>query len=159
MTTLLIPSFERPTLQTLRNGLAAKPLSEWPQHSLQLCLDGLRTLRQSASQMREALEDELAEGVEAHSFTRSYGPFLPTAEEHVEFVRDLVKGLSAAQDPASKSVAAELRLLEDENKAFRDLLAEALSRASEPVRPADPARVRAAEEAHTRGETKPFARR
>ncbi len=159
MTTLLIPSFEQPVLQTLSEGVAAKPLSEWPQHSLQLGLAVLRSIRKSATDMRLALEEELAEGVEGRSFARTYGPYLPAADEHVLIVRELAKALSPAEDTASKSVASELRLLEEENQLFRDLLAEALSRASEPVRSADPARVRAAEEAHACGETKPFARR
>src|SRR6266536_6476321 len=99
----------------------------------------------------------LAQGVEARSFLRTNGPLLPTIDDQIGQVRGLFEQL--AEDTASGSLAAELRLLEQEIQAFRDLLAEALSRVSEAPRPVDWERVRAAEEAHARGETKPFSKR
>ena len=157
MPTLLIPSFERRLLQTVTEEVAAGPVREWPEQSLRLCLDLLRKMRENAANLRRGLEDVLAEGVEARSFTRDYGPVLPAAEDHLARVRELAGRLSPAKDGASESLAAELRLLGQEVQAFRDLLAGALSRASEPPRPVDWGRVRAAEEAHARGETKPFS--
>ena len=46
----------------------------------------------------------------------------------------------------------------DQGPFARDLLAQAVARASEPPRPVDWERVRAAEEAHARGESKPFSK-
>src|SRR5262245_57703618 len=159
MTALVIPSFERRLLESVREEVAAEPVRQWPPRSLELCLDVLRKIRAGAADIRQTLEEALAEGVEARSFARGYGPFLSPAEDHLAFVRELAQSLSLIGDAASQSLLAELRLLEQESKAFRDLLAEALSRASEPPRPIDWGRVRAAEEAQARGETKPFSRR
>jgi hypothetical protein len=151
----MIPPFERRLLRTVREGVAADPVvREWPSQSLDLCLDVLRRIRKSTVDTRLALENQLAEGVEARAFGAAYGQYLPTAEEHVAIVRELVEALSPGEDAASQSLLSELHVLEEENKALRDLLAEALARASEPLRPADWNRIRAAEEAHAHGETR-----
>ncbi|HZY89929.1 MAG TPA: hypothetical protein VFE78_34220 [Gemmataceae bacterium] len=158
MTTLTMP-LERRLLRSVREGLETEPARDWPRQSVELCLSLLRGLREGTAEMRQGLEEELAEGVEARSFARTYGPVLPAADEQAATVGQLVEWLSPAEDGASRSLVAELRLLEREHQALRDLLAQALARASGPPRPADAARVRAAEEAHARGETKPFSRR
>ena len=158
MTTLTMP-VERRLLRKVREGLEAEPARDWPRQSVELCLGLLRGLREGTAEMRQGLEDELAKGVEAHSFTRTYAPVLPAADEHAATVRQLVDWLSPAEDAASRSLVAELRLLAQEHQALRDLLAEALARASGPHRPADSGRARAAEEAHARGETRSFSRR
>jgi hypothetical protein len=108
--------------------------------------------------MRRELENELASGVEPRSFVRTYSEVLPTAEEHVAAIRDLIESLAPAEDPSSQSLVAELRLHEQEAQAFRDLLAEALAQASAPPRPVDWDRVDAAGEAFASGKTKPFSR-
>jgi hypothetical protein len=148
MTTLMIPSFERRLLQMVREEVAAEPVHAWPPQSLQLCLDVMRKMCENTAHVCQVLEQVLADGVEARSFTRNYSPLLPTTDDHLANIRELVERLSAAEDPASESLAAVLRLLQQETKAFRDLLAEALSRASEASQPVDWGRVRAAEEAH-----------
>jgi hypothetical protein len=159
MTALMIPSFERRLLQTVREEVAAEPVNAWPPQSLRLCLDLVRNMRENTADMRQVLEQVLADGVEAHSFHRDYSPLLPATDDHLAQVRELVERLSEAADAAPESLAAELRLLQQKIQAFRDLLAEALSRASAAPRQVDWGRVRAAEEAHARGETKPFSRR
>jgi hypothetical protein len=158
MTPLLIPSFERRLLRTISDEVADKPVREWPSSSLQLGLEVVRKTRKDFAEARRALEEELANGVEARSFGRENQPLIPAIDEFVQTLRGLVAGLSHAEDPASKSLLAELRLVDQELKAGRDLLAEALARAAEPARPAEEERVRAAEEAYARGETKPFSR-
>lgn len=157
MTTRTMP-VERRLLRTVREGLEAEPARDWPRQSVELCLGLLRALREGAAETRGGVEDELAEGVEARSFARTYAPLLTLVEEQATAVRQLADWLSPAEDAPSRSLVAELRLLEQEHQALRDLLAEALSRASGPHRPADARRVRATEEAHARGETKPFSR-
>ena len=109
--------------------------------------------------MRRALEDELGAGVDPRAFGRTYGEFLPIAEEQVAAIRDLIESLSPVEDPASESLIAELRLHEHEAEAFHKLLAEALAHASEKPRPVDWDRVDAAGEAYASGKTKPFSRR
>jgi hypothetical protein len=157
MTSLISPSFNGRLLQTVREQAAAEPVRTWPVRSLQTALKILRDVRESAVDARHELADELSAGVEARSFAGAYQEYLPVLEEQVGIVRQLIELASPAEDPSSQSLVAELRLLETENQAFRDLLADALARASAPVRPVDWERVRAAEEAHGRGETKPFS--
>jgi hypothetical protein len=159
MTALKIPSLERRLLRAVGEEVAAEPVPEWPERSLQLGRDLLRKLRANAANLREALEQVLAEGVEARSFVRDYSPFLPDAEDYVAHVRNLVERVSSVGGAAGESLLAELRPLEEEYRSYRDLLAEALARASEPPRSVDWERIRAAEEACARGQTKPFSRR
>jgi hypothetical protein len=159
MTTLTIPPLERRLLQAVSEEVAAGPAHEWADQSLQLSVVVLRKIRENTPTMRGMLENILADGVEARSFTRAYGPLLPAVDDRLAQVRGLLEWLSTAAHGAAGSLAEELRLLEQETRAIRDLLAEALSRASETPRPVDWGRVRAAEEAHERGETKPFSRR
>lgn len=159
MTTVTIPSLERRFLASVREEMEAKPIQEWPEQSFGLSLDVVRKLREHGAQMHRALQDELAEGVEARSFARRFGPLLDAVEDLVAEVRELRKRLSSAHDPASQRLAAELHSLEQEDQAFCNLLAEALNKASELPRPVDWERIRTAEEAHARGETKPFSRR
>ena len=159
MTMLAIPSFERQLLRAISEGVAAEAVPEWPEQSVQLCLTLLGKLRDNTAGRREQLEAILAGGVEARSFARNNAPLLATLDEQIAQVHGLVERLAPAEGAASGSLAGELRLLEQESQAFRDLLAEALSRASETPGPVDWGRVRAAEEAHARGETKPFSPR
>jgi hypothetical protein len=139
--------------------MAAEPVPRWPEQSLELCLHLLRKIRADAAKMPKTLESILAEGVEARSFAAEYRPFLILVDETIANVNALREQLSPAEDRASASISAELGLLAQEYEAFRDHLAKALSRASEPAGPVDWERIRAAEEAHARGKTKPFTRR
>lgn len=142
MTTLTIPSLNRRFLQAVREEMAAEPIREWPERSLQLALKVFREIRASAADMRHALEEELANGVEARSFVLSYGQYLPVAEDHLAFIRELVESLSKVGDAATESLLVELRLLQQEHQTFRDLLAQALALASEPPGPIDWAQLK-----------------
>jgi hypothetical protein len=132
MTTLTVSSLERRWLQSARDEAAAKPVREWTERDIQLCLDLFRKMRESAANARRSIEEKVAKGVEARSFVRDYGPCLSPAEEHHALSLELVETLLQAEDEASGRLVAELRLLEQENRALRDLLAEVLSRAKAP---------------------------
>jgi hypothetical protein len=157
--TALSWSFERHLLQTVRQEVAAEPLYEWPEESLQLGLDLLRKIRAKAANLHKQLEDKLAGGVEASSFARTHGPVLTAMDDLLADVQGILESPSRLEDHAVESFATEARMLERELWSSRALLAEALSKALEPPRPVDWDRFRRAEEAHARGETKPFSRR
>jgi hypothetical protein len=157
MPTLSVP-LERRLLQSVEEQAATEPVHTWPARSLQTAIGVLRQIRESAADARKELEDKLATGVEARSFARAYGPYLIATDEHVSLIRKLADFLLPAEDPSCRSLVAELRLLEQEEVAFRDLLAEALARASAPARPVDWNRVDAAGEAYAAGKTRPFSR-
>jgi hypothetical protein len=153
MTTLTIPSYASRLLQTVEEEVAAKTVQE----SLRLSLGTVRNLCENTANMRRVLVGVLAEGVEARSLLRDSGPLLASIDEQITKVQKLVERLSLLEDDASKSLAMELCLLQQAYQSFRDLLAEALSRASAAPRVVDWERVQAAEEAHARRETKPFS--
>jgi len=159
MTTLTIPSLERRLLETVTEEVTAGSVGAWPPQSLQLCVDLVRKIIENTSRLRQALEEVLGEGVESRSFARNYSPVLSLTDDQIAKIRRLVEQLAPAKDAASANLAAEFHALDREYQAFRDLLAGALSRAAEGPRTADWTRIRAAEEAHARGETKPFSRR
>src|SRR5258708_3391471 len=74
---------------------------------------------------------------EAGSSASWSGPFLPATDEHQIQLGRLLEQLSGAEGTAAESFVPELRLLENDTKAFRDRLAEALSLASRPPVPVD----------------------
>jgi hypothetical protein len=156
---LVIPLLERRILQTVSEEVTAESVHTWPEQSLQFCLHLLQKIREGIANRRQMLEAMLAEGVEARSFARNHGSLLPVLDDQLGQVRGVVERLAAADDPVSESLGGELRLLEQEIQTFRNLMSEALSRASAAPRPVDWDRVRAAEEAHGRGETRPFSAR
>lgn len=139
MTTLTNPkpSFNRRVLQAMREQVASEPIRSWEQRDLQLCLDFLRKLRENAADIHQAMEEDLTGGVEARSFVEGGGPFLDELNERIALVKEFDEALSSVKDPAIEKLVAELRLIDQENKASRELLKEALSRASEPPPPID----------------------
>jgi hypothetical protein len=132
MTTLTTPSLERRLLQTVKEEVEAKSLRDWPQESIELSLVLLRQIRETTTGMLRTLEEILAEGVEARSFVRDGAPILKAAEDRAASIREFIEKLSAAEDAASAQLLAALRSLEQEERAFRDLLSGALTRVSTP---------------------------
>jgi hypothetical protein len=123
MTTL---TTQRRVLQTLGEAVTKDGLEE----TIRLGVGIVRELRGSVARMRQEFEDEWAQGVEARSFARSCREALCAADEHLLGLRGLLKELSGAEGTTAESFLAELRLLEKENTAFRDRMAEVLSLAS-----------------------------
>jgi anaerobic glycerol-3-phosphate dehydrogenase len=80
--------------------------------------------------MHRALEEMLAEGVEARSFARDGAPILAAAEDRAAAIREFIDKLTSVNDETSARLLAALCSLEKEEKAFRDLLADALARVS-----------------------------
>jgi hypothetical protein len=128
MTALTTPSFQRRLLQTVEEAVA----SDLAEEKIRLGMGIVRELRASFARMRREFEDEVARGVEARSFVREYGPTLPAADEYLASLRRLLEVLSVAEGTPAESFVAELRLLEEENKSFRDRVAEVLCLASAP---------------------------
>ncbi len=141
MPTLMIPSFERRLLQTVSEEVTAEPVRAWPEQSLQLCLDLLRKIRDNNAGLRQALEEMLSRGVEARSFARDYSPVLADIADQLARLREIAERVEPAEDPASARFKEELRPLVEEMEAYRDLLADAVARASVPVPPFDESRL------------------
>jgi hypothetical protein len=137
MTTLTTPKLQRRLLQTVADAVR----KDGHEENVRLGVGIVRELRDSVARMRQEFEDELARGIEARSFSLSYGEILCAADEHLLSLRGLLKELSAdigdIKRTTEESFVKELRLLEQENTAFRDRMAEALSLASKPPRSVD----------------------
>lgn len=132
MTTLTAPSLERRLLRTVREEVEAKSVREWPEETVELCMVLLWEIRRRTAGMLRTLEQILAEGVEARSFVRDAAPLLAIEEENAASIDEIINTLSSSEDPASAKLLTVVRSLEKEEKAFRDLLAEALARVSVP---------------------------
>ncbi len=132
MPTLTAPSLDRRLLQTVKEEVEAKSVRDWPPESVELCLVLLRQIRETTAGMLRTLEEVLAGGVEARSFVRDGVPLLAAAEDRVATIREFLEKLSSSEDAASARLLAVLHSLEEKEKAFRGLLAEALARVSAP---------------------------
>ena len=137
MTTLATPSFQRRLLSTVKDEVVAEPVRDWSQPSLELGLGLLRTFRASVAGMLQTLENMLSKGVEKRAFLREGARLLTEAMERTPLIQELVEALTPAEDAASLKLMAEVQALAEEEEAFRNLLTEALSRASMPFRPMD----------------------
>jgi hypothetical protein len=138
MKTLKIPSLDRRLLRTVGEEVEAEPVGEWPARSVQLALKLLREVRENvAVDLLQALEQVLSEGIEARSFVRVYSRFLPDADNDLTQIQELIDRVCSVGGAAGESLTAELRSLEEVYRTYRDRLAEALARASEPPRPID----------------------
>ena len=136
--TTLTPVLQRRLLLAVGDAIANDGFEE----TIRLGMGIVRELRDSVARMRREFEDELAQGVEARSFTLSYAPILSAADEYLLSLRGLLKQLSGAEGTKGEGFLAELRLLEKDNTAFRDRMAEALSLASKSSGPVDWQRLR-----------------
>ena len=136
--TTLTPVLQRRLLLAVGDAIANDGFEE----TIRLGMGIVRELRDSVARMRREFEDELAQGVEARSFTLSYAPILSAADEYLLSLRGLLKQLSGAEGTKGEGFLAELRLLEKDNTAFRDRMAEALSLASKSPGPVDWQRLR-----------------
>jgi hypothetical protein len=134
MTVLAFPELQRRLLQTVGEAVVNDGLEA---ETIRLGEGIVRELRESVARMRREFEDEIAQGVEAGSFVRAYGPTLPAADEYLVSLEQLQLELSEAEGTIAGSFLAELRLLEQENKAFRDQIARALALASKVPGPID----------------------
>jgi hypothetical protein len=137
MTTLTLPTLQRSLLLTVGKAVADDGVEE----NIRLGVGVIRQVRESVGRMRREFEDNLARGVEAGSLACSYGPMLAAATECLLQLERLLEELSTARGSA-KSFIDELDLLQREYRAFRDLMAAALSLASRPSTPMDWERLR-----------------
>ena len=133
MTTLATPTLQRRLLLTVGEAVINDRFGE----TIQLGVGVVREIRESIARGRHEFEDHLAEGVEARSFAQSYGPLLHATEEYLVQLGRLLEEFSRAEESPAGSFVAELRLLEEEARAFRDRLARAISLASAPPTPVD----------------------
>ncbi len=131
MTTLTVPSLEQRLLRTVKEEAEAKSVREWPQESVELCLNLLQQIRTRIADMHQTLEEILVEGVEARSFAREGAPILAAAEDRAASIRELIDRIASLEDTSFARLLKVLRSLEKEEQAFRDDLAEALNRVSE----------------------------
>jgi hypothetical protein len=140
-----------------------KPINQWTRPEIERYFEDVGNGHRSAVNLRRALERTLSGGVETRALARDFPKFLAVVERQLTVIGDMIERLPPMITAAPESLASglrsaesELRSVKDELQACHDLLHEALALASQPPRPFDPERARAAQEAYERGETKPF---
>jgi hypothetical protein len=139
MTALTTPALHHRLLLTVAEAVANDRLEETTRRGVGV----VHELRESVARMTQQLEGDLAAGVEARSFARSHGALLPVTEENLAQLERLLQQVSpAAAGATAESLAAELRLLQQQTQAFRDRLAAALDLASRPTPAVDWQRLR-----------------
>jgi hypothetical protein len=158
MTTIAIPTLQNRVLDIVSNEIDAQPaLAGWTYQTVKIFVSLVDALTEYATEWQSALEDELADGVEARSFAQRYAGELPKWKRTVERLEALVVRLGPATTPPVSDLKAELSRAKTVAEAVHDLLYDTLRLATEQPRPMDLERVRASEEAYARGETKPFS--
>jgi hypothetical protein len=158
MTTITHPTLQNRLLDIVSDEIDAQPaLAGWTYQTVKIFVSLAEALTEYATEWQSALEAELADGVEARSFARRYAGELPKWKRSAERLETLVERLAPATTPPVLDLKTELSRAKIVAEAVRDLLSETLRLATEQLRPIDLERVRASEEAHARGETKPFS--
>ena len=153
MTTLTASTLQNRLLQTVGEAVANEQEANVGfGETIRLGVGIVRELRESVARTHRELEEELAGGVKGRSFARSYRPLLSATDEYQVQLERLLKELSGAEGTAGGELRRRVASAGKGGwQAFRDLLAEAVSRASEAPRPLDLERVKAAEAAYARG--------
>ena len=123
---------------------------------IQVMLKHLRKVRQCCIKQREELERLLSDGVEAGDFLRATDGWVAVIHGQLAEIGKIRERLSG--EAMFDSVDKGWELIEEEIRASGGLLEAATAAVSKQPRPVDWKRVRAAEEAHSRNETKPFSK-
>jgi hypothetical protein len=118
-----------------------------------------RFLRDLFEKARRSIEATLSAGVDARAFAAHYGGAVAGLDGMLQTVERIVAHAQDRQlSQAAGQFLADYQELGRAMADLRGLLVEALAKAGAPTRPVDWDRIRAAEAAHARGETKPFQR-
>jgi len=133
MTALTSPTLQRRVLQVVSEAVANDRFGE----AIRLGVGIVHEFRESVARMCREFDDDLAKGVEARSFVRTYGQLLRDTDELLVQLGRLLEEIAGAEGTAAESFVTEMRLLEEDTGAFRVRLAEALSLASQPPVPVD----------------------
>jgi hypothetical protein len=128
---------------------SAEDISE----AVSLCQEVQRLVRLSLRSVQRAL----SQGMEAGQFAARYEPIVVALDPRLNNVRRLTEALRALPLPEyAAELLSEFQTLGVELARLHQFLGEALARARAAPRPIDPSRVREAQAAYGRGETKPF---
>ena len=86
-------------------AVANDPVEE----NIRLGVGVVHELRESVARISRQFEHDIAEGIEARSFTSSHGPALVAVEEHQVQLGRLLETLAGSERTAAESFVAELR--------------------------------------------------
>jgi hypothetical protein len=151
----LAVGFAETMARTLERGRVEELTPEEVSTALQMC----GVLQDLFNRARRSIEEELSRGVDARAFAARYEQAVAELEAVLAATRRVV--MNARTDllpPSAEQFVSSYRALLDDMLSLHRFLAEAVAKASLPVRPIDWQRVQEAEAAYARGETKPFER-
>lgn len=115
--------------------------------------------REQFAQARQSLVKRLSRRVEGRSFATKFEDRLTSLETLLaQMARVITKLRTDSPSPPLEELVASFRALMDEILSFHQLVSEAVRTAKMPLGAVDWDRIREADEAYARGETKPFRR-
>jgi hypothetical protein len=159
MTTAVYPVFASGLIDTIANAMGAEPVEEWPADALEQGAAFCRQARGLVKGIREELEQVLRKGKEAKALVAEIEPAAQALGKALASLSSrLDENGGRPSNPKAESFLSECEALVREAADFQSTLTEVLARAAAPLPPIDWNRVKEAEEAFVRGETRPFQR-
>jgi hypothetical protein len=159
MSTAVYPILASGLIDTLTNALQAKPVEEWPPEAIDDAIALCRRARRAVTGIRQEQEQKLQDGVQAKAFMADIEPLTQSIGPGLSALSRLADGLNShTVATPMRDFLLEAQALVREAADLHRFLSTALAKAKAPPRPMDLNRVREAEEAYARGETKPFQR-
>jgi hypothetical protein len=144
--------------EAITKAVEVAEFEKWsPEDALQIAV-ACRELRQKMESFEEQLRRVLVQGVEVATFKARFGPLLSRweklASRHAAWLKKM--GHVQGTAPAVAEAFTEFELLARTVGRVLDLLRNALDIADAPHSPIDWERVRAAQAAYLKGQTKPL---
>jgi hypothetical protein len=153
-TATVFPDLAVGLVEKMAEAFGDHKVQELPPEEIAAATSICRAIRHLFTAARHSVERSLSEGVDVKAFTARYDPTLSSLELISVSVARVAASAGPAPDLAGEFLS-ELRALGGDVADLQHLLGEALSKAKAPLRPIDWDRVREAEAAYARGETKP----
>ena len=157
MTTDVLPILATGQLDTIFRAVQAGPIRDWPAEAIQLVIAQCRQAVSAIQIARRSYDALLRQGTDANSFVAQTEPFLRTLRSvPAESSKVLEQFKGQVLEPPLRELWSAFVAMTLEAADLIGFLETAIATANLPSKPIDWERVRQAEEAYMRGETKPF---
>jgi hypothetical protein len=145
--------------ETMTNQLETRRVEEVTPEEASSFIPFCEFFEKQFAQTRRSLVERLIRGVEGRAFAAKFEDRVASLEAVLARMNRVVTKVRTG--PLSSPVEeflSSFRALMDEMLRLHQVLSQAVAKAKMPLRPVDWNRVREADEAYARGETKPFQR-
>ncbi len=158
-TATMVPDLLVGLAATMANAFETRSVVELPPDDLSAGLSLCVSLQDLVKKARRSIEEGLSQGVDARAFAAKYERAVTGLETVLTTTeRIITRARTSPLPPPAEQFVSGYRALLDDMISLHQFLAEAVAKAKLPVRPIDWNRVKEAEDAYARGETKLFQR-